>query len=396
MTWIFSGIKNDFRFAYLLEALKVEGYWSVKNGELSIQNRDLNLLKYIESILIENGLRVQKRFLVKMKPKNQNFTRESVFVIYGGRKIPVRIEYSPFDSSKKLVFNLPFGPEKVCKVCINQHFFDLKVSCENILGSFCPEKSFVYLELRSHASNFIRYLERVSGGRGADKIRLTSILDNASAQTIGMAFSALLDCEGTIDHYGPTRRLRIRMINEGYLNGWSRLLSKHGIGSSVTKDCDLFCLTISGLEDFENLNKIGLKLRHSTKSVKWDKIISSYIRRQVSWGKGSKFYMNKIKEIGTPVTAKNLAETSGKSKRVVNHYLTKLVRGGWLEQINLERNGCISLTPNPIENSSNQFVLAHDDKVPDGLDCGERHEEPSPVVLLQVQVGYVLGRLLDD
>ena len=35
---------------YLIEALKVEGYWSSRNFTLVIQNKNLPLLKHIEEI----------------------------------------------------------------------------------------------------------------------------------------------------------------------------------------------------------------------------------------------------------------------------------------------------------------------------------------------------------
>ena len=39
-----------------------------------------------------------------------------------------------------------------------------------------------------------------------------------------------------------------------------------------------------------------------------------------------KFCIKKLKEISKPVTAREFAEKLGKSKRVVNHYLVRLMR----------------------------------------------------------------------
>ncbi|MCK5283387.1 MAG: hypothetical protein KAK00_08325 [Nanoarchaeota archaeon] len=39
-----------------------------------------------------------------------------------------------------------------------------------------------------------------------------------------------------------------------------------------------------------------------------------------------KFYLKKLKEIVKPITARELASKLNKDKRIVNHYLTKLMK----------------------------------------------------------------------
>ena len=117
------------------------------------------------------------------------------------------------------------------------------------------------------------------------------------------------------------------MRNKKYLQDWKKLLRKFGIEARFSQNTDLeYGLYIEGWEDFDKLQKLGLKLYHSKKVKKLEEILKSYKRNQVSRNSAYEFYIQKLKEIGKPVTAREFAEKLGKSKRVVNHYLTRLIK----------------------------------------------------------------------
>ena len=118
----------------------------------------------------------------------------------------------------------------------------------------------------------------------------------------------------------------IRMINFNYLNDWKKLLDKFKIYSHIGKDRNLYNLVISGWEDFNKLQKLGLCLFHSKKSEKFNKILNTYKVKQISRDSWKRFYINKLKEVGRPVNAAEFAKILDKSKRVVNHHLTRLDR----------------------------------------------------------------------
>ena len=51
MTRKYLGYDLTENLIYLIECLKVEGYWSLKNYECSIQNKNLPFLRHIEKLL---------------------------------------------------------------------------------------------------------------------------------------------------------------------------------------------------------------------------------------------------------------------------------------------------------------------------------------------------------
>ena len=110
------------------------------------------------------------------------------------------------------------------------------------------------------------------------------------------------------------------MFNHKYLSDWQKVLNNLGVSSRHDKEG----LTIEGWEDFNKLKKLGLKLFHSKKKKKWHNILNSYKRKQVSRNGALNFYLSKLKEIGKPITAKEFAKMTNKSKRVINHFLKKL------------------------------------------------------------------------
>ena len=75
------------------------------------------------------------------------------------------------------------------------------------------------------------------------------------------------------------------------------------------------------------LQNLGIKFFHSEKIMKWNNIMNGYQRNQISRNSYREYYLNKLREFGT-INARDFAIRLNKSKRVVNHYLTKLDREG--------------------------------------------------------------------
>ncbi len=235
-------------------------------------------------------------------------------------------EKSPFDGSKNIVTSLPYKEEYYIKVNINNKPYTLAIKQgKEELEINSELKAWAYLDLRFPQAKLLKFLsEYLEGGK---KAQIQDFLFNADKEYVASAFSALIDAEGSLTHHGLFRTIRIRMRNEQYLKDWKVLLSKFGIDSRFSKNTDVeYGLVIEGWEDFDKLQNLGVKFYHSKKAKKFEEILKSYVRNQVSRNSAYEFYIQKLKEIGKPITAKEFAEKLGKSKRVVNHYLTRLMR----------------------------------------------------------------------
>jgi len=309
---------------YLIETLKVEGYWSRKSFTLSLQNKDIPLLNHIENIVKNLGINISKRLLLKIRLKD-NTRKEEVKLIWKNKNLNFHIEKSPFDNNKiKVVTSLPYkknyelillDDEK--SILINIKLKKDKINLESNLTCWG------YTDLRFPTKKILDFLEDYCGDK--KKFHLEEFLLNSNGKLVMSAFSALVDCEGSIDFYKLFRRIRIRMRNKNYLNQWKDLLLKYNIKARLQKNDEKeFELCIEGWQDFNRLNELGFKLYHSEKLKKWEEMLRGFKRNQISRNSYKEFYVDKLKEIGKKITAKEFAEHIGKSKRTVNHYLSKL------------------------------------------------------------------------
>lgn len=308
---------------YLIESLKVEGYVSIKNREASIQNKDVLFLRRIERILRNNKVNLAKRIFVKVKPSDQDFGLNDVKILLNGIEIKHRIEYSPFDKSKKLVFNLPFKRNSAVDFNFKGENSKIDIVIKNQIALRSKYSAFAYLEIRLWNIKFLRFLEKYSDKWSSDNIRLNKILDS-NKNFVASAFSSLVDCEGSLDHRGLVRRIRVRTKNFDYLNDWKILLNFYGIKSRLGRDGNLFCLSIEGFEDFNNLSDLGVRFFHSKKSVKWEEILKSYKRHQISRNSAKELYISLLRESNRPVTIYELSDKLDKSNRTVEHHLERL------------------------------------------------------------------------
>lgn len=307
---------------YLIESLRTDGYYSLKNREAGIQNKNLPFLRYIEDILKQNKINFGKRLLIKVKIPE--FEKEDVKLLQNEKEIRFHIEKSPFDGSKKIAFNLPSNSQNL-DIKIKEDIFPLSVIVgdEEILTK-CEFLSFGYSEIRFHNIKFLRFLDSLKE------------IKTKNTEFIISAFGALIDAEGMLEHRGFYRKIRIRMKDKSYLENWKVILKSFDINSNFGRDeKGLYKLEIYGWEDFDKLIRMGLRFRHSKKIKKFDVIMKSFKRNQVSRNTGKEFYLKKLREISRPITSEELSKITNKSKRNVNHFLLLLERN---EKLIVDKN----------------------------------------------------------
>ncbi len=319
MTWQSLGFKLTPELTYLIESMKVEGYWSYKHGAAALQNKDYSYIRKLETILKDLQINTYKRILLKIKTKELD--RE---ITIKDKNLTNHVEHSPFDGSSKIVFKIPF---KSCTINVRlrnkDYIIKVKISDKgaDIISNL---KIFHYVELAFHKKVFLQFLDEFTKfKRKSHDIRLEDEIANGPEAVTMAAFSALIDAEGSIDHYGLKRCMRIRMTNKEYLKLWQSTLERIGVKSHLGLSGNLHCLTISGWRNFDKLKQMGLKLFHSVKRVKFDKILGSYIKKQEIRNTAMQFYLEKVREFG-PISALDLANKLGKKKRSVNHQLKRL------------------------------------------------------------------------
>ncbi|MBR9706063.1 hypothetical protein GOV14_03450 [Candidatus Pacearchaeota archaeon] len=308
---------------YLIETLKVESYWSKDNFTLTLQNKDIPLLNHIEKIVSNLNINIGKRLLLKIRLP-ENTKKEDIQLILGDKKLNFHIERSPFDVSKiKAVTSLPYKKNYILSLKYRNKKIPININCsKNNIMCNCSLDSWIYKDLRFPTKKLLDFLEKYCGGNKILKVEKELL--NANKEKIMSAFSALIDCEGSINWYGLKRIIRIRMKDKDYLQQWSTLLKKQGIYNYLRKNKNEWELNMAGWEDFSRLEKMGFKLYHSKKADKWKKMMQGFKRNQISRGSYKEFYINKLKELNKKISAKEFAQYLNKSKRVANHYLLKL------------------------------------------------------------------------
>ncbi len=324
---------HDFKLnnemIYLIETLKVESYWCKENFTLTLQNKDIQLLDHIEAIVNSLGIRVSKRTLLKIKLKD-NTKRNEVNLYINKNKINFHISKSPFDINQvKAVTSLPYKERHtlILETKDKNHKIIIKTS-PGKLNVKSDLQCWVYGDLRFPTKKLLDFLQLHL--KGNKNIQVEDILFKSPPNIVMSAFSALVDCEGTLNWYGLKRNIQIRMNSKEYLLQWKELLEKFEIGCRFEKNQSLWGIVISGWEDFDRLERLGFKLIHSKKAEKWKRMMNGYKRRQISRGTFKEFYIKKLKEVNKKVTTKEFAEILNKDKRTINHFLLKLEKEGFV------------------------------------------------------------------
>ena len=327
---IFIPINEDT--IYLMEAMKVEGYWKTTSYTLTIQNKDVPLLNHIESIAIKLGVKPAKRIILKIRLGDET-SKEDVKIIINNNEINYHIEKSPFDNKKrKAVTNLSYKDNYKMDILAKDKKYHIELNSYrnkfNIKGDI---QAWAYEDLRFPVKKLLIFLDKYGGSK---KLLRVSNVIKSNEKLILSAFSALIDCEGSINWYGLKRVIRIRMRSKEYLKDWSEILDNMGIGHKYRKNKNDWEINISGWEDFKKLESKGLKLYHSIKREKWKNMMKGFQRNQISRGSYKEYYLNKLKDHGKEVSAIELAKFINKSKRTVNHFLLKLEKDKLIERTN--------------------------------------------------------------
>ena len=325
-----SEIKINKDTTYLIEALKVEGYWSSENFTITIQNKNLPLLNHIENIAKNLGIKVGKRTLLKIR-LNEGAQKEDIKILSGKKELNFHIEKSPFDENKlKAVTSLSYKKNQKINLSYrnNRHSIKITYLKEGILCKSDLE-CWAYGDLRFPNKKLLSFLDKYANKK---KLEIGDYLSLKNPELIASAFSALIDCEGSINHYQLYRKLRVRMRAKDYLEQWANLLKQNGIGCKFRKNNDKeYEINISGWEDFDKLSKIGVRFYNSKKEKSWKEIMNSFKRNQISRNSYKKFYVEELNKMNKKVTSKEFANYLKKSKRVVNHYLSKLKKDGLVQ-----------------------------------------------------------------
>jgi len=88
---------------YLIETLKVEGYWSSKTFTLTLQNKDIPLLTHIEEIVKNLKLNFYKRILLKIRV-DDNTKKEDISLNWKNKKVNFHIEKNALPLYEKQSF----------------------------------------------------------------------------------------------------------------------------------------------------------------------------------------------------------------------------------------------------------------------------------------------------
>ena len=317
---------------YLMEAMKVEGYWRTTSYTLTIQNKDIPLLNHIENIAIKLGVKPAKRILLKIRLEDGT-SKEDIKIIINNNEINFHIEKSPFDNKKrKAVTNLSYKDNYKLDILTKNKKYNIELkSYRNRFSIEGDIQAWAYEDLRFPVKKLLEFLDTYGGDK--KNLRISDIIKSNEKLLIS-SFSALIDCEGSINCYGLKRVLSIRMKSKNYLDDWSKLLKSRDIGNKLSKHGNLWEITISGWEDFKKLESKGLKLYHSIKREKWNKMMGGFQRNQISRGSYKEYYLNKLKEYDKEASAIELAKFLNKSKRTVNHFLLKLEKDKLIERTN--------------------------------------------------------------
>ena len=226
-------IKLNEKTSYLLETLKVEGHYNFSNNSLSLQNKNLPFLNRIEEIISELGMNISRRILIKIKLPDKT-KKEDVKIYESNKEIKFHLEKSPFNENKvKAVTSQPYLHKYKIKVIIKNivNKIEIEVLKDDIVckGDL---KCWTYKDIRFPNKKIFSFIKEYN----RNKNEFSKYLLREDLKIIMSALSALIDAEGSINWYGLKRLIRIRMRNKEYLQEWSLLLKRIGIGCKFRKN----------------------------------------------------------------------------------------------------------------------------------------------------------------
>jgi hypothetical protein len=195
----------------------------------------------------------------------------------------------------------------------------------------------IYYVLRTSNKAFTTFIKNILFDQTtSNKIRINSLLQNASPKIIAQVFGSLINCEGSIRYTELTRSIYVRMCNKKYLTDWKELLKKIHIKSRVSNCKSLFQLTITCNQNFTKLINLGFYLHHNKKRTRFENIIAGYKKLQVERNTALEYYFNIVKS-NPNKSAIELSKITKKNKRTISHYLKKLCSLGQINWAKIDK-----------------------------------------------------------
>lgn len=201
---------------------------------LTLQNKDIPFLNNIERIIKNLKFKINKRLLLKIRLEN-NTKKGNVKLICDNEKLNFHIEKSPFNNNRvKAVTSLPYKKYYVIKLIQDKKEIPIIIKVnKNEINIKSDLDCWIYGDLRFPKKEILDFLDTYCGNK--KDFHLEEFLLNSNEKLVMSAFSALIDCEGSINWYGLKRVIRIRMKNKNYLQQWHELLKKYSIYSKFKK-----------------------------------------------------------------------------------------------------------------------------------------------------------------
>ncbi len=327
--------KNEYyeELASIVEILKVEGWWNPR-GVISITSKSPELLTLFDSLLKFHEIHTRWGAIIKFKlpSKLNEEDKKKIKILKNEKELKFRFGRNGFTGElDHVVFHSPLEESNYLVKCGEQQFlFETKVSNEELSTNMREAK--IYGVIRASNKTFVWFATKILNEKEkSSEIRLNNFLKEAQPEIIAKVFARVVDCEGSIQFYGHKRAICVRMKNKQYLEDWRELLNKIGIPSRLDKQPKgLTALVITNNQHFEMLSGFGFSLCHKEKKARFEKILKSYQKHQVRRNSALSYYLLAVKE-NPHRGAFELAKITNKSKRVVSHYLKKLVGIGQIK-----------------------------------------------------------------
>ena len=307
--------------AQFIEILKVEGYWNEK-GNISIQNKSIELTNYFEKLIKNIGINCRKSILIKTKiPKN--WTEKKLIKVFEGNK--ERAFHFGRNGFTQELDSIVFETKNT-EDTYNIIYKDEKVSFSLEKNQLNTPQIKSYFVLKASNKAFTNFLKQILNEENSThKIRLNNYLQNSEPKTIAKTFGSVVDCDGSVIYKGLKREVNLQQSSLNYIRDWNKILSSIGVNSHIGKKGNLFKLTITCNQNFKKLKLLDFDLHHKIKKQRFEKILNNYKKHQVERNTALKYYKKLVKR-NPGKSALELSKIATKRKSVVSHYLVILAK----------------------------------------------------------------------
>lgn len=247
--------KYDKTLAVLSEIIKVEGHLDKNLKRFSFINKDIDLIKYVKSLLnklgvneksIYENLRIEIEIPKNSKVRkiiNKTTTKELRFYIRDTQKKRFAVFCDKFKYKEKKSYEILTNKEKIkASVVIPS---TSKIVTNNSFGS-CSAT--ITLQLTNLTlCKILYFLTKVPKGKKSEKITMSSIIWDSPLSIKKAIIGAIIACEGWIE----TSRIRIWVKSLNYLKDIFRIFQDLGMHPNFGKSG----ISITFWRDLEFLNK---------------------------------------------------------------------------------------------------------------------------------------------